>query len=72
MSKFIQTYFFHPSTFLFPTKQKGEKIKSFLSSHFSILPPFSCWINTCLYRIQDICNGKLTDLLFLQLIKCTI
>ena len=72
MSKFIQTYFFHPSTFLFPTKQKGEKIKSFLFSHFSILPPFSSWINTCLYRIQDICSGKLTDLLHLQLITYTL
>ena len=41
MSKFIQTHFFHPSTFLLPTKQKGEKIKYFLSSHFFIISPFS-------------------------------
>ena len=44
MSKFIQTHFFHPSTFPLQTKQKGEKIKSFpsshnfLSSHFSTPP----------------------------------
>ena len=41
MSKFIQTHFFHPSIFSLPTKQKEKKLKSFLSSHFSILPPFS-------------------------------
>ena len=41
MSKFIQTYFFHPLTFPLLTKQKCEKINFFLSSHFSILPPFS-------------------------------
>ena len=40
MIKFIQTHFFHPSTFLLSTKQKWEKIKSFLFSHFFILPPF--------------------------------
>ena len=33
--------FFHPSTFSLSTKQKGEKIKYYISSHFSILPPFS-------------------------------
>ena len=44
MSKFIQTHFFHPSIFPLPTKQKGEKLKFFLSSHhflsfyFSTLP----------------------------------
>ena len=37
----VQTHFFHPSTFPLPTKQKGKKLKSFLSSHFFILPPFS-------------------------------
>ena len=41
MSKFIQTYFFHPLTFPLLTKQKCEKINFFLSSDFSILPPFS-------------------------------
>ena len=35
MSKFIQTYFFHHSTFPLTTKQKREKLK-----FFSILPHF--------------------------------
>ena len=42
MSKFIQTHFFHPFTFLLPTKQKEEKLKYFLSSlfhHFIIFYP---------------------------------
>ena len=38
MSKFIQTHFFHPSTFSLPTKQKWGKINFFLSSHFSTPP----------------------------------
>ena len=49
MSKFIQTHFFIPSTFLLSTKQKENKIKSFhpltfpssyhfLSPHFSTSP----------------------------------
>ena len=37
----VQTHFFHPSTFPLPTKQKGKKLKSSLSSDFFILPPFS-------------------------------
>ena len=41
MSKFIQSHFFHPSTFPLPTKKKMRKIKIFLSSHFSTLPLFS-------------------------------
>ena len=41
MSKFIQTHFFHSFTFPLPTKQKGGKLKIFLSAHFFILPPFS-------------------------------
>ena len=40
MSKFIKTRFFHPSPFSLLTKQKGGKLKSFLSSHFAILPLF--------------------------------
>ena len=40
-SFFIQTYFFHPSNFSLSTKQKLGKLKSFLSSHFPIIPPFS-------------------------------
>ena len=38
MSKFIQTHFFHSSTFPLSTKQIREKIKFFLSSHFSTSP----------------------------------
>ena len=34
--------------------------------------PKYCWKNTCLYRIQNICSEKLTDLLYSQLITCTI
>ena len=41
MSKFIQIYFFHHSTFPLPTKQKGEKIKSLLSSHNFLSSHFS-------------------------------
>ena len=41
MNKFIQTHFLRYSTFPLSTKQNGEKVKNFLSSHFSILPPFS-------------------------------
>ena len=41
INKFIQTHFFYFSTFSLPTKQKWEKLKFFLSSHFSILLPFS-------------------------------
>ena len=37
---FTQTYFFHLSTFPLLTKQKWEKLKSFLSFHFSNLPLF--------------------------------
>ena len=52
MSKFIQTFFFfHLSTFLLPAKQKGEKIKSFLSSHFSILPQFFILL---LFHLKDL------------------
>ena len=40
MSKFIQTHFFHSSNFSLSTKQKEDKIKSFLSSHFSHPPTF--------------------------------
>ena len=32
----------------------------------------SWWKNTCLYRIQNIRSGKLTDLLYSQLITCTM
>ena len=38
MSKFIQTHFFHPSTFSLLIKQNREKLKYFLSSHFSTPP----------------------------------
>ena len=38
ISKFIQTHFFYFFSFSLSTKQKREKLKSFLSSHFSILP----------------------------------
>ena len=48
MSKFIQTHFFHPSTFSLPTKQKGEKINFFLSSHFSI-PPTKWTLKMCFF-----------------------
>jgi len=41
MGKFIQTHFFYFFTFSLPTKQIRDKIKYFLSSHFSILSPFS-------------------------------
>ena len=41
MSKFIQTHFFHPSIFPLPTKQKGKKLKFFLSSHYFIFSHFS-------------------------------
>ena len=41
MNKFIQTYFFQPSIFPLSTKQKGGKLKFFLSSHFSTHLPFS-------------------------------
>ena len=57
MSKFIQIYFFHHSTFPLPTKQKGEKIKSllsshnFLSSHFSTSPTKQI-ISVCLEKIK--------------------
>ena len=34
-------FFFHPSTFSLSIKQRGEKLKYFLSSHFSINPSFS-------------------------------
>ena len=40
----IQTHFFHPSTFSFPTKQKRGKLKYFLFSYFSILSPFSIFL----------------------------
>ena len=40
MSKFIQTHCFYSSTFLLSTKQKWEKLKSFLSFDFSILSLF--------------------------------
>ena len=32
----------------------------------------NCWKNIYLYRIQDIRNKKLTDLLYSQLITCTM
>ena len=37
-----------------------------------ILSGCFCWKNRCLYRIQDIRNGKLKDLLHSQLITCTM
>ena len=41
--------------------------------HFSREDPASwCWKNTCLYCIQNIRSGKLTDLLHSQLITCTM
>ena len=46
MSKFIQTHIFHPSTFPLPTKQKWEKLKSFLFFHFSIFPPFQYFLSS--------------------------
>ena len=33
---------------------------------------FSCWENTCLYRIQNIRSGKLMDLLHSPLVTCTM
>ena len=33
---------------------------------------FSCWKNICLYHIQNIRSGKLTDLLHSPLITCTM
>ena len=41
MSKFIQTFFFHPFTFSLSIKQKCEKIKYFISSHIFIISLFS-------------------------------
>ena len=32
----------------------------------------SCWKNTCLHHVQNICSGKITDLLHSQLITCTM
>ena len=44
MSKFIQTHFFYHSIFSLSTKQKGEKIKYFLSFQFFIILPFSIFL----------------------------
>ena len=41
-----------------------------LSAHLVGSP--TCWKNTCLYHIQNIRSRKLTNLLHLQLITCTM
>ena len=63
MSKFIQTHFFYPFTFLLPTKQREEKLKYLLSSYFAILPPFSI---LPLFHISNQTNPKKQNLIKTQ------
>ena len=80
MSKFIQTHFFHSSTFSLSTKQKEGKLKSFLSptflsshhflsSYFST-PPTKRTLKIC-PKLQYRFNFIMTKFILKEKYSCT-